>query len=68
MDDKEKEFVREYNASIKHGDPIDKVNMPKGISVKTRVRRTQMVEHNIKIEPEQNKNHKGRERKKKGRP
>ena len=66
MDDKEKEFVREYNASIKHGDPIDKVNMPKGISVKTRVRRAQTVEHNIKIEPENNKNNKGKERKKKG--
>lgn len=50
MDDNEKEFVRDYNAAIKHGDPIDKVTMPTGISVKTRVRR-----NFIKEEPEENK-------------
>jgi hypothetical protein len=44
MDDKEKEFVREYNAAVKHGDSIEKVNMPKGISVKTRIRRAQATE------------------------
>jgi hypothetical protein len=40
MDEKEKEFVREYNASIKHGDPLDKITMPDGISIKNRPRRT----------------------------
>jgi hypothetical protein len=61
MDDKEKEFVREYNAAIKHGDPIDKVPMPKGISVKTRVRRTQAKDGET-ITPKS----KGSDRKKKG--
>jgi hypothetical protein len=28
MDEKEKEFVREYNASIKHGEPLDKLTLP----------------------------------------
>jgi hypothetical protein len=40
MDEKEKEFVREYNASVKHGDPLDKLTMPDGISIKNRPRRT----------------------------
>ena len=44
MEEKEKEFVRDYNATIKHGDPIEKVSMPPGISVKTRARRTQVSE------------------------
>jgi hypothetical protein len=34
MDEKEKQFVREYNASVKHGDPLDKLTMPDGISIK----------------------------------
>ena len=59
MEDKEKDFVRDYNATIKHGDPIDKVVMPKGISVK--VRWTPVVEEVMK--PLANK---GKERKKKG--
>jgi hypothetical protein len=40
MDEKEKDFVRDYNAAVKHGDPIEKLAMPKGVSVKTKVRRT----------------------------
>ena len=40
MDEKEKEFVREYNASVKHGDPLDKLTMPDGISIKNKPRRT----------------------------
>jgi hypothetical protein len=40
MDKKEKEFVREYNASVKHGDPLDKLTVPEGISIKNRPRRT----------------------------
>ena len=44
MDETEKDFVRIYNATIKHGDPIDKVSMPSGISVKTHARRTQVSE------------------------
>jgi hypothetical protein len=40
MDEKEKEFDREYNASVKHGDPLDKLTMPDGISIKNRPRRT----------------------------
>ena len=39
MDDKNKEFVREYNAAVKHGEPSSKVTMPKGISVKAKIRR-----------------------------
>jgi hypothetical protein len=31
MEEKEKDFVRDYNASIKHGNPIDKLTMPEGI-------------------------------------
>jgi hypothetical protein len=63
MDDKEKDFVRDYNAAIKHGDPIEKVNMPNGISVKTRVRRTQ-TEPVVQKEPATGG--KGKDRKKKG--
>jgi len=40
MNEKEKEFVREYNASVKHGDPLEKIIMPDGISIKNRPRRT----------------------------
>jgi hypothetical protein len=40
MDEKEKEFVREYNASVKHGDPLDKLTVPEGISIKNRPRHT----------------------------
>jgi gag-polypeptide of LTR copia-type len=47
MEEKEKDFVRDYNASIKHGDPTDKLAMPEGITIKTRPRRTR-----IKEEPE----------------
>jgi hypothetical protein len=36
MDEKEKEFVREYNASIKHGEPLDKLTLPDGISIKNK--------------------------------
>ena len=44
MEDEEKEFVREYNSTIKHGESPDKVTMPKGITVKARIRRTQVNE------------------------
>ena len=40
MDPKEREFVRDYNASVKHGDPLDKLTVPDGISIKNRPRRT----------------------------
>jgi hypothetical protein len=40
MDEKEKEFVREYNASVEHGDPLDKLIVPDGIRIKNRPRRT----------------------------
>ena len=62
MDDKEKDFVRDYNAAIKHGDPIDKVPTPSGISVKTRARRTQITEATPKA-PDTNTNGKGRRKK-----
>jgi hypothetical protein len=42
MDEKEREFVREYNASIKHGEPLDKLTMPDGISIKHKPRRTRV--------------------------
>jgi hypothetical protein len=65
MDEKEKDFVRDYNATIKHGDPIDKVIMPPGISIKTCVRRTQVTD-GIKKESVDEPKHNGRDRKKKG--
>ena len=40
MDEKERDFVREYNAAVKHDDPLDKVTTPKGITIKNVVRRT----------------------------
>jgi hypothetical protein len=40
MAEKEKEFVRDYNAAIKHGDPTEKVPVPSGVTVKNKVRRT----------------------------
>jgi hypothetical protein len=61
MDDKEKDFVREYNAAVKHGDSLDKVNMPKGISVKNKVRRTQVSEGDQTVSKP-----KGTDKKKKG--
>jgi hypothetical protein len=53
MEEKEKDFVRDYNASIKHGDPIDKLTMPESITIKTRPRRTL-----IKEEPDKEPKHK----------
>ena len=41
MEEKEKEFVRDYNATIKHGDPIDKVILPH----KAFLSRLYLVEH-----------------------
>jgi hypothetical protein len=52
MEEKEKDFVRDYNASIKHGDPIDKLTVPDGITIKTRPRRTLIKEEPDK-EPKQ---------------
>ena len=40
MDEKEKEFVRDYNASVKHGE-TDKIVIPSGVTIKKKVRRTQ---------------------------
>jgi hypothetical protein len=37
--EKDHEWVREYNASVKHGE-TDKIKLPPGISIKKRVRRT----------------------------
>jgi hypothetical protein len=39
MDPKDQEWVREYNASVKHGE-TDKIKLPPSISMKRRVRRT----------------------------
>jgi hypothetical protein len=50
MDEKEKEFVREYNASVKHGDPLEKLTMPDGISIKNRPRRTIIKQESRKPE------------------
>jgi hypothetical protein len=58
MEDKDKEFVRDYNAAVKHGDPTEKVTMPKGISVKTKVCCTKSQEEETKP--------KGSDKKKKG--
>jgi hypothetical protein len=63
MDEKEKDFVREYNAAIKHGDPIGKISLPTGISVKQKVRRTQLTP-SATGEPDDRQ--KGKEKKKKG--
>jgi hypothetical protein len=52
MEEKEKDFVRDYNASIKHGDPIDKLTMSEGITIKTRPRCTLIKEEPDK-EPKQ---------------
>lgn len=41
MEEKEKEFVRDYNATTKHGDPIDKVILPH----KAFLSRLYLVEH-----------------------
>jgi hypothetical protein len=57
-EDKDKEFVRNYNAAVKLGDPTEKVTMPKGISVKTKVCRTKLQEEETKP--------KGSNKKKKG--
>lgn len=40
MDTKAREFVHDYNAKVKHGESCDKLSMPKGISIKNKVRRT----------------------------
>jgi hypothetical protein len=53
MEEIEKDFVCDYNASITHGDPIDKLTMPEGIKIKTRPRRTL-----IKEEPDKEPKHK----------
>jgi hypothetical protein len=55
MEEKEKDFVRDYNASIKHGNPMDKLTMPEGITIKTRPRRTLIKEELEKEQkPKQN--------------
>ena len=47
MDEKAKEFVREYNACVKHGDPTTKVTYPDGITVKNKIRRSTIKEEDI---------------------
>ena len=62
MDESEKEFVREYNASVKHGESFDKSKMPKGITVKAKARRTQQTEsgeEEVKIRKPSAKKRKG---------
>ena len=61
MDDKGKDFVREYNAAVKFGEPTGKVNMPQGISVKVRRAQTKDKEN----EPDEEKK-KAEEKKRKG--
>jgi hypothetical protein len=62
MQDKEKEFVREYNAAVKHKEPLEKVTMPKGITV--RARRTNTVESLVKNEEDTEPMKKGGKRRK----
>jgi hypothetical protein len=57
MEEKDKGFVRDYNASIKHGDPINKLTMPDGITIRTRPRRTLIKEEPDK-EPKPKHNNK----------
>jgi hypothetical protein len=54
---KKKDFVQDYNASIKHGDPTDKLTMPDGITIKTRPRRT-LIKEEPEKEPKQKHNNK----------
>jgi hypothetical protein len=54
MEDKDKEFVREYNASVKHGE-LEKMNIPSGITIKARVRRTQTQDKEEEDEGPSNK-------------
>jgi hypothetical protein len=48
LEDKDKEFVCDNNAAVKHGDPTEKVTMPKGVSVKTKVHCTKSQEEETK--------------------
>jgi hypothetical protein len=57
MEDANKEFVREYNAAVKHGEPTEKVTMPKGISVKNKIRRT--TTQDVVVKPSALKKKKG---------
>ena len=54
MDEKHKEFVREYNACVKHGDPVTKVTYPTGITVKTKIRRSTIKEEDVPTNNEKN--------------
>ena len=66
MDEKEKQFIRKYNASVRHGD-TEKVKMLPGIVVKTKLRRTQVMEtDDISGSTNQKKKGVTQERKKKG--
>lgn len=55
MVESEKDFVREYNASVKHGETFDKLKMPKGISIKIKARRTQSMESVEDKDPKEKK-------------
>lgn len=66
MNEKDQEWVREYNAAVKHGE-IDKVKIPTGISIKRRIRRTQMEEVPMKDDEEGGKRKKpSNDKRKKG--
>ena len=51
--------MREYNASVKHGEPSSKVTMPKGISVKTKIRCQNTEEIDIDVTKKSSKKKKG---------
>jgi hypothetical protein len=66
MDAKDQEWVREYNASVKHGE-IDKVKIPSGISIKRRIRRTKNDEDTTNVDNDLGKRKKmPNEKRKKG--
>ena len=54
MDEKHKEFVREYNACVKHGDPVTKVTYPTGITVKTKIHCSTIKEEDVPTNNEKN--------------
>jgi hypothetical protein len=62
MDEKEKVFVREFNAAVRHGEPVGKINIPSGVTVK--VRRMGKAEPVIKEESKDDSKKKVGKRKK----
>jgi hypothetical protein len=47
-EDADKEFVGEYNAAVKHGEPTENVTMPKGILVKNKILCTTTQDFTVK--------------------